>query len=337
MKVLVIGGTGVISRCIVNQLLDQQHKVIIYHRGHHRLGYNGKVQEIIGDRNDPVNFRRAMSTLDIDIVIDMISFNAMDAQLTIETFMNRAQQIIITSSVAVYRRPLRTLPTIEDQEELTEDPAFEYAYHKAEMERYLHSMITTQNLPITIIRPSLTFGAGAMNVGVLRQNYGIVDRIKKGKPLVMFGDGTTPFSFTFAPDLAKAYIGLIGNKATYGKSYHVANPERHIWDDLYLEFGKYLGIEPTIIHIPSELLVSASPATFSHIYYEKKFSGIYDITKITNDMKGLTFDYSLSRGVAMMINNYEQNKVIVDPVKDQFEDQLAELYDRWLGEFSKLN
>jgi nucleoside-diphosphate-sugar epimerase len=337
MKVLLIGGTGVISRCIVELLLEKSYEVTIFHRGKNKLKFNGEVREIIGDRRDSIDFKTKMKKVKVDFVIDMISFTHSDAQLTVETFANRVHQLIITSSVAVYKRPLKTIPTLEDEEELTEDPSFDYAFQKAEMERYLQKMITAEKLPITIIRPSLTFGAGAANLGVLRQNYGIVDRIKKGKPLIIFGDGTNPFSFTFAPDLAKAYLGVLGNKKTYGKSYHVANPEQHIWDDLYLEFGKVVGIEPKILHLPSELLNRLSPETFSHIHYEKKYPGLYDITKIQNDIEEFTFDIFLRKGIQMMIKDYEEKGSVVDPVKDQFEDELVRLYSVWDKEFRLLS
>jgi nucleoside-diphosphate-sugar epimerase len=337
MKVLLIGGTGVISRCIVEQLLENHYEVTIFHRGKSMLKFNGEVQEIIGNRHDPRDFQAKMKKLNVDFVIDMISFTQRDVQLTVETFKDSVQQLIITSSVAVYKRPLKTVPTFEDDEELTEDPSFDYAYQKAEMERYLQKMIAAEGIPITIIRPSLTFGRGASNLGVLRQNYGIVDRIKKGKPLIMFGDGTNPFSFTFAPDLAKVYLGVLGNKETYGKSYHVANPEQHIWDDLYLEFGKALGIEPKILHLPSELLNRVSPETFSHIHYEKKYAGLYDITKIKNDIQELTFEISLRKGIEMMIKDYEEKGSVVDSAKDQFEDELVRLYEVWDKELRLLS
>jgi nucleoside-diphosphate-sugar epimerase len=334
MRVLMIGGTGVIGRCIVDQLLEKQHEVIIFNRRPSVLEFDGKVREILGDRKDADEFRTKMENLEVDIVIDMISFNRPDAELTINTFKNRVQQIIITSSVAVYKRPLKNVPTFEDQEELTDDPSFDYAYQKAEMERYLHKMIEDHQLPVTILRPSLTFGEGAKNLGVLRQNFGIIDRIKRKKPLVMFGDGTTPFSFTFAPDLAKAYIGVLGNKASYGKCYHIANPEQHIWEDFYLEIGKNLGIDPVIVHIPSEILHLASPELFSHIHFEKKYAGLYDISKISKDVPELSFDIPLKEGVDMMIKDYEDRGESADPEKDAFEDQLVELYQNWRKEFS---
>ena len=231
-----------------------------------------------------------------DAVIDMICFNEADARSTIAAFRGRTDQIVVCSSVAAYRRPYRSVPTVESAESLYDDPTFAYAYHKAQAERFLDEVVRSQQLPITIIRPSLTYGVGAANVGVLRQNYGIVDRIRKGKPLVMFGDGSTPWSFTFAPDLAKAFVGVLGNPPTYGQAYHACSEERCRWEDLYLEFGKVLGIEPQIVHIPSELLRVADPELFSHLYFEKTFVGLFDNSKIRSVVPDFVCDISLHDG-----------------------------------------
>jgi len=329
MRILILGGTGVISRCIVHELLLKNHEIFIFHRGNTKLNFQGEVREIVGDRKDSIKFKDMMKNFKFDVVIDMICFTKEDAQLTIDTFKDQVEQIIITSSVAAYKRPLRTVPAVEEQEELTDSPLFGYGFLKAEIERYLNDLVENRRIPITIIRPSLTFGIGAINLGVLRQNHGIVDRIRKGKPLVMFGDGTTPFTFTFAADLAKAYAGAVGNKRTYAKSYHVANEERHIWDDLYLEFGKILGIEPKIIHIPTDVLYKFSPELFGHIYYEKKYAGLYDITKIKQDIEGLDLNISLYDGVKLMIDQYEKEAKEIDADKDKLEDDLIEIYNQW--------
>jgi nucleoside-diphosphate-sugar epimerase len=264
-----------------------------------------------------------------DAVIDMICFDEADARSTIAAFRDNTDQIVVCSSVAAYKRPYRSVPTVESAEALWDDPSFAYAYHKAEVERYLGRVVRSEGLAVTIIRPSLTYGEGAANIGVLRQNYGIVDRIRKGKPLVMFGDGNTPWSFTFAPDLAKAFVGVLGNPVTYGQAYHACSEERCRWEDLYLEFGKVLGIEPQIVHIPSELLRVADPELFSHLYLEKSFVGLFDNTKIRSAVPDFTCDISLHDGLKMMVDWFEREANQVDPVKDAMEDRLVEIYAGW--------
>ena len=266
MNVLILGGTGVISRAIVQRLLDSDHEVTLFNRGNKTLIFQKDVQQITGDRLDRGSFRNRFRKETFDAVIDMICFNADDAKSTIETFRDNTGQMVICSSVAAYKRPYNSVPTTEADEELYDNPEFGYSFHKAEVERYLKTVIDDEKLPVTIIRPSLTYGIGAANIGVLRQNYGIVHRIRNDKSLIMFGDGSTSWSWTFAPDLAKAFVGVLGNEKTYGQAYNATSEERRIWEDLYLEFGNLIGKEPHIVHLPSELLYRAAPNLCNHLY-----------------------------------------------------------------------
>lgn len=336
MKVLVVGGTGVISRAIVKELLKNDHQVAIFNRGSRSLYSNGDVEQITGDRKNYSEFEERMKKRKFDVVIDMISFNEEDAKSTIRAFENNVEHIIVTSSTAAYKKPSKSVPIREDLEELEYEANFKYGFLKAEMERYLQEEIEDRNLKITIVRPSLTYGIGAENIGILRQNYGIVDRIRKGKPLVMFGDGTTPWNFTFAPDLAKGYAGLVGNKKSYGEAYHITSEENHIWEDLYLEFGKILSIEPKIVHIPSELLYRAAPNLCNHLYFEKTYCGIFDNHKIKRDVPGFKAEISLNKGLTEIINWFERDARNIDTEKDALEDKLVNLHSKWSSEITNL-
>jgi len=336
MKVLVLGGTGVISREIVKLLLVNNHEVTIFNRGNKQLSFSGDVRQITGDRLNHEEFEASMQKEQFDVVIDMICFNEEDAKSTLRAFGGNTGHLIICSSIAAYKRPYKTVPTVEEAEELFDNPTFGYAFHKADMERYLWKEIAEKQLPITIIRPSLTFGPGAANIGILRQNYGIVDRIRKGKSLVMFGDGSTPWNFTFTPDLAKGFVGVAGNKKTYGKAYHITNEDRHLWEDLYLEFGRIVGKEPKIVHIPSELLYKAAPNLCAHLYFEKTYTGLFDNTNIKRDVPEFEATISLHQGLQTILDWYETEAHTIDPEKDALEDKLVNLYESWAEQIANL-
>ncbi|WP_163536132.1 NAD-dependent epimerase/dehydratase family protein [Gracilibacillus sp. YIM 98692] len=324
MKVLVIGGTGVISREVVKQLAEANHHVIVFSRGNKKETlFQDKVEHIYGDKGQKQTFMEQMHEVDVEIVIDMISFHEEDARTTLEAFSSKAEQIIFTSSVAAYQRPYPFLPAREAQLSLTKDPSFRYAYEKAEMERYLQQKIKEESLPITIIRPSLTFGVGGMNVGVLRQNVNIVHRIEQGKPLVLFGDGTTPWNFTFVPDLAKAYVGLVGNKEAYGEDFHITNEEHSTWKDLYEAFGKAVHKEPEIVYIPSSWLYEVNTSLFDHIYYEKCYAGLFDNAKLRKVLPDYEATISLEKGIQMMVQWYKAEQKLVDQKKAWLEDLLV--------------
>ena len=79
MKVLVIGGTGNISRGIVAALLARNHEVVLFNRGQHADPPPPDVRVIKGDRQHRDDFESKVSAENWDAVIDMISFNAEDA------------------------------------------------------------------------------------------------------------------------------------------------------------------------------------------------------------------------------------------------------------------
>jgi len=336
MKVLILGGTGVISREIVRQLLAKGHEVAVFNRGSKALPFAGDVERLVGDRMRRDEFETAMQRTRYDAVIDMICFTPDDARSTARAFGGNAGHIIVTSSIAAYKRPYRSVPTVEAMETPWDDPVFSYAFNKAEMEKPLWTSIKQDKLPITIVRPSLTYGPGAVNIGVLRQNFGIVDRIRRGKPLVMFGDGSTSWNFTFVPDLAKGFVAIAGNPKTFGEDFHVTSDERCIWEDLYLEFGRLVGKAPKIIHIPSELLYSAAPNLCAHLYFEKTFAGLFDNSKLRSAAPEFKADVSLHEGLKSILAWYEAEAHTVDPEKDALEDRLVALYDDFAAKMKDL-
>jgi nucleoside-diphosphate-sugar epimerase len=329
MEVLIIGGTGVISTEIVNRLHELSHRVTVFNRGQRPARYRREAEQITGDKKDAARFRSLLSARRFDAVIDMISFNPEDAALTLEALAGRAGHFVFTSSVAAYRRPVRAVPLTEDGELVDREAAFPYGYHKARMEDFLRGKMA-EGIPITIIRPSLTYGIGCANVGVMRNNYGIVDRIRRKKPIVVFGDGTNPWAWTFAPDLAKAYGAVLCRPACFGQAYHAVSDDRHIWDDLYLEFGRSIGEEPRLIHISTEMLLQAAPALILNVFQEKMHCGLFDNSKILRDAPEFVCDYTLSKITGALSAWYDSDPAarIVDGEKDRLEDSIVEKYRR---------
>ncbi|MDR1748077.1 MAG: NAD-dependent epimerase/dehydratase family protein [Spirochaetaceae bacterium] len=328
MHILVIGGTGVISTEIVNRLLELSHDVTVFNRGIRKVRYRGNPRVLTGDKKNREEFYSVLKGQSFDAVIDMISYNPEDAAATLAALENRAGHFVFTSTVAVYKRPFRSIPVPETAEVFDTD-IFPYGYHKARMEQYLRERMQ-DGVPITIIRPSLTYGIGSANIGVMRSNYGIVERIRQKKPLVVFGDGTIPQTFTFAPDLAKAYAGVLGRKECFGETYHACSDDQHIWDDLYYAFGKVVGEEPRLIHISTEMLMAAYPEIFLHVQQEKMYGGICNTSKIRAAVPEFICEYTLEKTIEAICAWYssDSDARIIDREKDELEDRIAQKYFR---------
>ncbi len=323
MKVLLVGGTGVISSGIVKQLVEDGHDPVVLSRGSRKPSRDG-VATLVADKGDRAAFVKQMQDQRFDAVIDMISFNSDDVQTTIEAFEGRADHIVVCSTIAAYKRPYASLPVREDAESLWDDPDFGYAYNKAQMEKTAMAAWTERQVPITLIRPSLTFGVGGANLGTLRQNYGIVDRIRRGRPLVLFGDACQGFSFTFVPDLARAFVGVLGKSAAFGQAYHATSEEPTIWKDFYLTFGRLLGKEVELAYIPSAYLKDAKPELFAHLNLEKTYDGLFSNDKLRSIIPGFRAQITLEEGLRDMLTWWEESGATADPEKDRMEELLAE-------------
>jgi nucleoside-diphosphate-sugar epimerase len=334
MKILILGGTGVISRAIVSQSLKQGHQVINFNRGTNVIGFEKDIQTIIGDRKNRDDFEK-LRGVKCDAVIDMISFNPEDAKQTVEMFRDAAGQILFTSSIAAYARPYRTFPVREDAESMWKDPAFQYGYQKAQMENYLQAVMRENQIPVTIIRPSLTLGIGAKGIGVLRQNYNIVHRIKSGKPLVLFGDGTVLWSFTFAGDLARGYLLCCGNKNTYNEHFHITNDEVVMWKDFYDAIGELVGIRPRYAYIPSTVLNAANPKLFGHLDFEKKYCSVFDNSKFKKAAPSYKPVITLKEGMGEIIRWWKDSGCKVDMEKELLEDRMCTCCDAFQSDLAR--
>jgi nucleoside-diphosphate-sugar epimerase len=331
MKVLIIGGTGVISTSIVDRLCEQKHDVTVFNRGLRPVRYKHAVAVIHGDKNAPDYAAKVSGGF--DAVIDMISHKKEDAAITLDAFKGQDAHFVFTSTVAVYKRPYRGVPIVETHD-LFDTDIFPYGYHKARMEDYLRERMA-EGLKITIIRPSLTYGIGCKNIGVMRNNYGIVERIKNNKPVIMFGDGTNPWAYTFAHDLAKAYAGVLRRDVCYGQTYHATSDDVRIWDDLYIEFGKIIGVKPTILHVSTEMLHHAAPDTFTHVLMEKMHAGVFDNSKIKKDVPEFVCEYTLDKLLSKIYDWYmsDPDARVVNSELDLLEDSLVDKYYKCMDVF----
>ena len=105
MKVLVIGGTGNISRGIVAALQHRNYEVVLFNRGQHRDPPPSDVRIIHGDRQQRGDFEAKVGAEEWDAVIDMISFNADDAASALRACQGRVGHFVHCSTVMTYGPP----------------------------------------------------------------------------------------------------------------------------------------------------------------------------------------------------------------------------------------
>ncbi len=287
MKVLVIGGTGLISTALTRQLTERGDSVTVYNRGMSGVVLPPEVRQIVGDRYNCVSFVADMRRAgDFDCVIDMIAYKPVDAASLIEAFAGRSAHVILCSTIDVYGKPALRYPITE------EEPLRglgDYAANKVLCEEMLQQAHAAGQIPLTIIRPSHTYGIGGSHRGHVIHAFGkgtfFLDRLRKGRPLIVHGDGTSLWASGYVEDVARGFVGAVKNANTIGKSYHVVGDEWLTWNRYHEALAEAMGApDPELIHIPTDALVKAVPEHAGFVREHFHFNTIFDTTAAKRDL-----------------------------------------------------
>jgi len=261
MRILIIGGTGTISTGIARLLLDRGDELVLFNRGIRPAQFAGNYTTIVGDRKDFAAFEAQMqAAAPFDCVIDMACFLPEEAESAIRAFKGRTAQYIFCSTVDVYTKPASAYPIIETAEQLPSTD-FPYAYNKGLCERLLFAAHERGDLAVTSIRPGHTLGEGGNNLlhAMGSGNYH-VDRVRKGLPIIVHGNGTSFWPTCHRDDVAIAFVGAIGNPKALGRGYHAAGEEWTTWRAYHEILAQAIGAPPPeFVCIPTDALVRLAP------------------------------------------------------------------------------
>jgi nucleoside-diphosphate-sugar epimerase len=310
VRILLIGGTGLISTAITRQLLEQGgHEVVHYNRGKRAAAPPAGVAQITGDRTDFPAFEKQMQDAGrFDCVMDMVGFQPDEADSVLRAFGGgRAGHYVFCSTVDVYDKPYHTLPVREDHPlKGTND----YGRKKAEMERRLFAAHEKGDLNVTTLRPGHTYDDN----GALIHSFGwetqYLDRLKKGRPVIVHGDGSAIWTLAHAEDVGRAFVGAAGNPAAFGKAYNTAGDELLTWDMLYKTTARVMGWpEPTLVHIPTDLLAKAATKKTYSVADNFQFDNIMDNSRAREEL-GYRYTTRFEDAVRRIVPNLEaQNKI----------------------------
>ena len=102
MNILVIGGTKFFGIPMVNALLKKGHKVTVATRGNTKFSFDGTVEQIIFDKNDPKSVAAALGKKEFDLTIDKIAYSSNDVRSLLQNAP--CKKYIQMSTCAVYKK-----------------------------------------------------------------------------------------------------------------------------------------------------------------------------------------------------------------------------------------
>lgn len=326
MRILIVGGTGVISTPMTRRLLARGDDVTLFNRGQRPARFPDGATLVRGDRRDFAAFEAAIAALGrFDCIIDMIGFLPDEAESAVRAFRGRTDHYIFCSTVDVYRKPATRYPYTEAE---PHGGLGAYAINKVACEAILLAAHTRGDLPLTVIRPAHTYGEGNCFVHTWGRQTGYIDRIRRGKPIVVHGDGQGLWGNCYSDDVARGFIGAIDNQRTIGRAYHVPGHEWLTWNQHHQGVAAALGApEPELVHIPTDLLVAVAPARAAILRDNFQFNNIFDTSAAEMDL-GFAPAVTWREGVPRTVAWLEQQGLIQNSDDDPFDDRLIAAWRR---------
>jgi nucleoside-diphosphate-sugar epimerase len=259
LRVLYIGGTGTISTSCVRLSLECGMRVYGLNRGNNSAARSlpEGVTWLKADVTDEASTINALQGLEFDVVVNFLSYDASDAERSVEVFRGRTKQYVQISSASVYGKPVLQAPIVESTP--THNRFLEYARAKLRAEEVLKQANRDEGFPVTIVRPSHTYDDANPP---LPGGWTAVARIARGAEIPVHGDGTSLWTLTHAEDFAVGLIGLLGNPRAIGETFHITGDDVYTWDQIYTIVGDALGADAKLVHVPSELFPVVAPDWF---------------------------------------------------------------------------
>ena len=258
MNILIIGGTGILSRAIAEESIATGHDVTILTNGLGELSEPvGIRQHLICDRNQPDEFIAAIKnaqTKTWDLVVDAICYRADQAQSCLEALHSISQHTIVISTAILYV-PAAPMPINESVPLGNSAMLGKYGTEKTAMEQVWLKAWQTESHPITILRPPHILGEGSF-LGVMpfhNRDPFIISRLLNHKPLILADGGKQALQVVFNRDVAKVVLAASGKSQTFGKIYNCANPEIITGAKYFEAIAKILDVPISIKSIPSEI------------------------------------------------------------------------------------
>jgi nucleoside-diphosphate-sugar epimerase len=326
MRVLIVGGTGLISTSITRQLLARGDDVTLFNRGQRPARLPPGARAIVGDRTATAAFEASMAAAGpFDSVIDMIGYQPAEAESAVRAFRGRTGQYLFCSTVDVYRKPATRYPYREEE---PHGGLGAYAVAKVACEAILTAAHARGDLPVTIIRPAHTYGEGGRFVGLFGRETRYIDRLRKGKPIISHGDGSSLWASGYTDDVAAAFAAAAGAAHTLGRAYHVTSDEWLTWDQYHRAIAAAVGAPPPrMVHVPTDVLGAVAPRRAAVVVENFQFNNIFDLTAARTDL-GFAPAVPLAEGARRTVAWLDAHDLIENSDAFPFEDRLIAAWQR---------
>jgi nucleoside-diphosphate-sugar epimerase len=318
VKVLFIGGTGIISSACSKLALEKGIDLYLLNRGKSIRPVPAGAKVLNGDIRDPESVSKAIGNLSFDAVVNWIAFTTDHIEVDLELFRGRTAQYVFISSASAYQTPPVSVPVTEST--MLDNPFWQYSRNKIACEERLVQAYRLEKFPITIVRPSHTYDCTLLPMD---GGYTVVDRMIRGEKVIVHGDGTSLWTLTHHADFAKGFVGLLGNARAIGDTVHITSDEWLSWNQIFELIASAAGVKADIIHVPSDVINAYDPNWGAGLLGDKAHSMIFDNHKIKTLVPDFSATIPFSRGAEEIMAWYR-----ADPSRQIVNENFNQICDR---------
>src|SRR5487761_347123 len=320
LKVLFIGGTGVISSaCVREAVASHDIELYVLNRGKSATwGVPDGVTELRGDAREAATVREVIEGYDFDCVVDFVAFTPDHVRADLDLFRERTSQYVFISTASAYQTPPSRLPVTESTP--LRNPYWQYSRDKIACEDLLVAQYRETGFPATIVRPSHTYD---MTKTVLSGGWTALNRMINGKPVIVHGDGASLWTVTHNTDFARAFVPLLGHPRTLGEAFHITSDDVLTWDQIAYALGAALGVLPRLVHVPSDVIAAHDPEWGAGLLGDKAHSMVFDNSKVKSVVPGWSAVVPFERGAREIAAWY-----LADSARQVVDEELGALMDK---------
>ncbi|MCA9940773.1 MAG: SDR family oxidoreductase [Anaerolineales bacterium] len=323
MKVLFIGGTGIISSACSALAAARGMELYLLNRGHTTRKTPPSAHLVPADIRDPQSVTNALQGRTFDVVVDWVAYTPEHIETDLALFRGRTRQYVFISSASAYHKPPPHLPITESTP--LHNPFWGYSRAKIACEERLMAAYRQEGFPVTIVRPSHTYDQTLLP---MHGGYSVVDRMRRGLPVLVHGDGTSLWTLTHHADFARGFVGLLGHPQAIGDVFHITSDELLTWNQIFQVVAAAAGVTPQLVHVPAKFIAAFDPEWGASLLGDKSHSMIFDNSKIRRLVPDFRATIPFWQGAREIMAWYD-----ADPRRQIVNDSFEQLQDRIISAY----
>lgn len=294
MKLLIMGGSGALSRRVAELALGQGTEVWTLTRGIHPLPEG--VHALTADRSDDDAVLAALELADVpfDACIDCTGRTPDNARQDVDIVSRWTKRFVVVSTDSVYDPHHKTVPQDESNAHYLTDGGY------GATKRLMEAVFEESGVNYTVFRPGHIFGPG-FQLGCYPEHTRqpeLLSHIRAGRPLRLVGGGEFLIHPIYVDDLALALMDCIANPAAFRQTFCIGGVDVVTNADYYRLIGRLTGCAVTVDEVPLAGYLEAHPQYSGHLCHRS-----YDLSKMRAvgiRMPSTTLEEGICRQIAWL-------------------------------------